>query len=856
MKDPISRKKLYKSGKLWVAALVSTVALVGSSVALADPQTGTTTNTSNQSVNMEQPVKADSQSTTTDSANSQSNDQSAKEVQSKTTPQSQATQTETKSLPVNLHVDSESQLNDFAKNFVNEANAEGANVDPKNFSQKQIDALNKLQHYSTIPRNSNTTRYTYYEFQQDADKMAEVDSQFAIPYFRADQIKNLPAATSKDGQTGKIANMDIWDSWPVQDPTTGQVVDWQGKQLVIAMMGTPNGNSNHIYLLYNDYGSDDFNGWKNAGDIFDGYRGDKKTGLELPDDQEWSGSAYPLADGSIELFYTHNKWERKHAHPQNHQRLAAANLKLKLNADGTISIVSVDNDHTIFSGKDNGTKDGTHYQTYEKWAHNVTNFDGHDEDFGGNDNFAMRDPHIIKDAQGNRYLLFEASTGDDDYQSENQIYDLRNYGGNAKFQLESLFNFLNDDYSVKDAATGKMIKIGRNMRMRASQDNAAIGIIKLTGPENNPSVGAVYDPLVSALMVSDEIERPSVVKIDDTYYLFAASRLSSGSNDAAWRKDDDTLGDNVLMLGWYSKDLTKGFKPLNGSAAVITASVPANWRTSTYSYYAVPTRSTDPRFKNTVLITAYMTNRNHVADFRNVNGKAVLPDDYVAENGGEHNSTWAPSFLVRINPDGTTKVLPYVTNQGVWDFNNATKINDTLLTSKADEAYLPWEKNVPFAWDTILSSGMNWKDNLPKDPDTPDHPTMPKTPETPKTPKTPETPKTPTTPNTPETPKTPKTPKTPNTPGTPKVPETPKMPSTPQTPQNPGTPQTPEHSATPSTPEVPGTLVVNVSHKVMTPTAPSDKLPQTSDHASVAAVLLGMLGLTTLAGWGVEKRHF
>ena len=98
-----------------------------------------------------------------------------------------------------------------------------------------------------------------------------------------------------------------------------------------------------------------------------------------------------------------------------------------------------------------------------------------------------------------------------------------------------------------------MIKIGRDMRVRASQANAAIGIIKLGGTENNPTVAEVYDPIISAVMVSDEIERPDIVKIGDTYYLFASSRLNRGTNNAAWRKANDKVGDNVVMLGWYSR---------------------------------------------------------------------------------------------------------------------------------------------------------------------------------------------------------------------------------------------------------------------------------------------------------------
>lgn len=858
MNNRIVRKKLYKSGKMWVAALVATVALTTTSVAMADEpgSTPSSTNTTAQ-VNSTSAAAGSSAATQTtaasDTASTSANDERSAEPAA--------------------------HLNAYAQNFVNQAIAEGANVDPAHFTPTQIDALNKLQHYSTTPRNSNTTQFTYYDFQKASDKLTQVDPQFAIPYFKADQIQNLPAATSKDGQTGKISNMDIWDSWPVQDPTTGKVANWNGKQLVIAMMGTPLAGSNHLYLLYNDYGSDNFAGWKNAGDIFTAVRGDKKTGLEVADDQEWSGSAYPLADGTIELFYTHSKFDRKSINPQNHQRLAAANLELKLNANGTVSVAGVKNDHTIFNGKEDGDN-GTHYQTYNKWAHNVTYFDGHKEDYGGADNFAMRDPHIVQDTQGHRYLVFEASTGDDDYQSENQIYDLRNYGGNAKFQLESLFDLLNNDYSVKDAVTGKTVKVGRDMRVRASQANAAIGIVQLGGAENNPTVSKVYDPLVSALMVSDEIERPDVVKIGDTYYLFAASRLNRGTNDVAWRNANNKVGDNVVMLGWYSKDPTKGFKPLNGTGTVLTATVPANWRTATYSYYAVPTRSHDPRFANTVLITSYMTNRSRVADYRNENGKAVLDKNFVNENGGEHNSTWAPSFLLKLNADGTTTVLPYATEQGVWDFNDATKLNSDVMTADPNQAYLPWEKGVPFDWGTILSSGMKWDYNMPSENDVyempdatqfslepfnlqrhempanqpfslepfnlphQDKPTTPDKPNTPSTPDTPSTPATPTTPGTSTTPATPSTPDTPVTPDQPSTPDTPAGPTNPAKKETPTKGQKPVRLTTPSEASQQHT----VSHT-------TNWLPQTGNDVTLAAALLGMFGLGTAAGMSLKKRR-
>lgn len=65
------------------------------------------------------------------------------------------------------------------------------------------------------------------------------------------------------------------------------------------------------------------------------------------------------------------------------------------------------------------------------------------------------------------------------------------------------------------------------------------------------------------------------------------------------------VGDNVAMIGYVSDNLTHGYVPLNESGVVLTASVPANWRTATYSYYAVPVEGRDDQ----LLITSYITNR-------------------------------------------------------------------------------------------------------------------------------------------------------------------------------------------------------------------------------------------------------
>lgn len=449
------------------------------------------------------------------------------------------------------------------------------------------------------------------------------------------------------------------------------------------MMGVPNVNDNHIYLLYNKYGDNDFNHWKNAGPIF---------GLDTPVIQQWSRSATLNKDGSIQLYYTKVDTSDNYT---NHQKLASATVYLNLEKDqDKISIAHVDNDHIIFEG------DGYHYQTYDQWK----------ETNKGADNIAMRDAHVIDDEDGNRYLVFEASTGTENYQGDDQIYQWLNYGGTNKDNLGDFFQILSNS-DIKD---------------RAKWSNAAIGIIKLNNDVKNPSVAEVYSPLISAPMVSDEIERPDVVKLGNKYYLFAATRLNRGSNDDAWMATNKAVGDNVAMIGYVSDNLTHGYVPLNESGVVLTASVPANWRTATYSYYAVPVEGRDDQ----LLITSYITNRGEVA------GKGM-------------HATWAPSFLLQINPDNTTTVLAKMTNQGDWIWDDSSENADMMGVLEKDapnSAALPGEWGKPVDWDLI--GGYNLKPHQPVTP----IPNVPTTPEKPTTPTTPEVPTTPETPNTPENP--------------------------------------------------------------------------------------------------------
>ena len=561
--------------------------------------------------------QTDQNNTAADNTNNAGNQNNTGAADTDTTNANQDTQNQ-----VGGFTDTTQSTNDYASNSVSDTSyvqnndavvynldpqtvqmLRAADVNPKDLTEVQLKEVRKLN-FNDLDKDTST-RWTYDQYAGVAKKMIDQDARYRVPYFNAKKIKNMPATVTRDAQTGKVAELEIWDSWSVQDAKTGRVVNYKGYQLMIAMMGIPQQNDAHIYLLYNKYNDNNLNHWKCAGPIF-GFNA-KST------DQEWSGSATVNKDGSIQLFYADVDTREN----TNHQKIATVNLKLKVNKKkNTISIAKRSHRHVLFEG------DGYHYQTYKQWK--STN--------KGADNVAMRDAHVIS-VGGQRYLIFEASTGSNNYQGENQVYNWKNYGGTPK---QALQNFLK-------------VTANDDMRSRATWANAAIGIIRLTKNENNPKVAEVLPPLVNSLMVSDEIERPNIIPMNGKYYLFATTRLNRGTGDDLWQQADAKVGDNVAMLGWVSDHLTYGYKPLNGDAAVLVASVPFNWRTSTYSYYAVPVKGN----KKEVLVTSYMTNRGFAS-------------------GPNKRSTMAPAFLVRIDGD-TTKVENIATAQGDWVYDKKSK---------------------------------------------------------------------------------------------------------------------------------------------------------------------------------------
>jgi glucan-binding YG repeat protein len=523
--------------------------------------------------------------------------------------------------------DNYAKLNDTGKKIVAAALREGSTLDLDKLTDTQITALNKM-----VLNKTEDNQYTLKDYDSITKKIVERDSSSQIPLFKGEKIVNMPGLDKvKDAETGEEATMDIWDSWPVQDPETGYVQNWNGYQLAVAMMGIPHKSDSHLYLLYNKYGDNNFANWKVAGSIF-GYNNDPKTG-------QWSGSAMLNADGSIQLFYANVL-----AQESNNQRVATITVNIGENADG-VYIKSTENDHILFIG------DGTVYQNYEQWKNS--------ENRGAN-NPQMRDGHVFKDSDGTYYLAFEAATGDlgDDPEGADNLYDWSRYGGNAAYNVRELFKLLNST----------------DMKTRAAVSNSAIGLLKLDMSDpKNPKVATdengkqvLYKPLVKTVLSGDEIERPDLIKLNGKYYLFVDARVNHASDTDFAVQTNIAVGDNVTMLGFVSDKVDGDYIPLNGDGLVLGASVPSTWRTATYSYYVVKinpanlksdkitvngvTYDKDYFVNHVVLINSYMGNRGEIA------GKGL-------------NSTLGPSFLVLVDGDKTTVLANSVTDQGVWDWN-------------------------------------------------------------------------------------------------------------------------------------------------------------------------------------------
>ena len=201
--------------------------------------------------------------------------------------------------------------------------------------------------------------------------------------------------------------------------------------------------------------------------------------------------------------------------------------------------------------------------------------------------YTFRDPWFFEDpATGRTYLLFEANTpmpeGSD------------NFDGDPELQAF----------------------------------NGSVGIAE--SPTGEPTDWELRPPLLDAVCVNQELERPHVVVRDGRYYLFFSS------HDHTFAPGIDGFDG---LYGFVADSLRGDYRPLNDTGLVLTN--PANAQFQTYSWMAFPHR-------DEVLVQSFF-NYYDLGDLT-LDDVGHLPEE---EQLGKFGGTLAPTVRLGIDGDRT-----------------------------------------------------------------------------------------------------------------------------------------------------------------------------------------------------------
>lgn len=322
-----------------------------------------------------------------------------------------------------------------------------------------------------------------------------------------------------------VPGMNIWDSWMVLDED-GHIANIGGFRVMIAL-GEPIGvDQAMLHYFY----SNDNEHYTHGGELL--------PDRLITESLQWSGCTVLRRDGLLQTFYTVSNIDTYKGISSLRQRIASAIQRVAMHThrfspEKTLRF-SAPLDHRMIL-----SADGYHYQTLEQMTEYELQHPTQSDPATGNNhinNNCFRDPTFFRDpASGKPYLLFEANTGSG-YCPEGSV---------------------KPEYLSPHARTTEGFRPTPN-QLKA---NGCVGIVELGGDQLTNV--RVLPPLLTANLVSDEIERITMLYRDCHYYLFCISR---GSKSSATHQD---AIDRNYMLGFRAKSLWGHYAPLNGNGVVI-----------------------------------------------------------------------------------------------------------------------------------------------------------------------------------------------------------------------------------------------------------------------------------------------
>ena len=317
-----------------------------------------------------------------------------------------------------------------------------------------------------------------------------------------------------------MEGFDIWDSWFALDEN-GELASIEGFRVLCAL-GLKKADERNIARI-NYFYSKDGHSFVPGGLLF--------PRRLFSDIQEWSGSTLLRSDGSVQTFYTTAMGHTRNGIWQTLQRLATAIQRPIVN-DGVLTFSEPQYHNLLLE------PDGHFYQTVDQADDNEQRMPTQHNRSYGNDqvnNLCFRDPFFFRDpATQKNYLLFEANTGPAN-DAEGTVR--RDYIGSDNFDP-------NYRPTVDDLKA-----------------NGCVGIAEFTDDQYTKLT--MMAPLLTSNLVTDEIERITVILRDGSYYLFC---VTHGNKMTIL---NDMLVNRDMLLGFKAPSLFGPYTPLNGSGVVI-----------------------------------------------------------------------------------------------------------------------------------------------------------------------------------------------------------------------------------------------------------------------------------------------
>lgn len=343
--------------------------------------------------------------------------------------------------------------------------------------------------------------------------------------------KNTPPAINLAKVRALMPGHHVWDNWYLMT-WANELASVLGFKVIIALARPiDDAESAHARIVY--FYSKDGEHYTAGGNLFDEPL--------FSDCQEWSGSTIIRRDGKIQTFYTVACSYEEDGVFQTRQRFATAIQEVALesttDADGNetegLKIMAPEY-HELLA-----EPDGVLYETVSQsiarerlLGTKHSRADGSDQ----TENNCWRDILYYECPRtGRRFGLFEANTA-----------SICPAGGVNRANIGGA------DYDPDYAPTIDDLKA-----------NGCIGILEFKDDDN--TYVELMPPILTANLVTDEIERINIIDHDGHVYLFC---VGHGNKNTLVTRNEG-LSNRDYLLGFRAKSLFSKFEPMNESGVVI-----------------------------------------------------------------------------------------------------------------------------------------------------------------------------------------------------------------------------------------------------------------------------------------------